>query len=143
MKLIIAGSREGFEIADVFVAMEESGFKDRVTEVVSGTARGVDRLPKAINSSGSSAHYFGNTVLEPTFFHGNKYVCYFKPFSSARNNQFHSPSLSGCCSTNGQRFVCFLNFDCPQFEEASSVGVRNPLLSFSSTTCENKHSIPQ
>ena len=47
MKLIIAGSREGFEIADVFVAMEESGFKERVTEVVSGTARGVDRLGEA------------------------------------------------------------------------------------------------
>src|SRR5690554_7371831 len=47
MKLIIAGSREGFEIADVFVAMEESGFKNRVTEVVSGTARGVDRLGEA------------------------------------------------------------------------------------------------
>lgn len=47
MKLIIAGSREGFEIADVFVAMEKSGFKGRVTEVVSGTARGVDRLGEA------------------------------------------------------------------------------------------------
>lgn len=47
MKLIIAGSREGFEISDVFAAMEESGFKDRVTEVVSGTARGVDRLGEA------------------------------------------------------------------------------------------------
>ena len=42
MKVIIAGSREGFEIADVFVAMRDSGFC--VTEVVSGTARGVDRL---------------------------------------------------------------------------------------------------
>lgn len=45
--MIIAGSREGFEIADVFVAMEESGFKNRVTEVVSGTARGVDRMGEA------------------------------------------------------------------------------------------------
>lgn len=44
MKLIIAGSREGFELFDVSNAMVESGFKERVTEVVSGTARGVDRL---------------------------------------------------------------------------------------------------
>lgn len=42
MKVIIAGSREGFEIADVFVAMKECGFE--VAEVVSGTARGVDKL---------------------------------------------------------------------------------------------------
>lgn len=42
MRVIIAGSREGFELEDVLVAMEESGFS--VTEVVSGTARGVDRL---------------------------------------------------------------------------------------------------
>lgn len=47
MKLIIAGSREGFELFDVSMAMAESGFKERVTEVVSGTARGVDRLGEA------------------------------------------------------------------------------------------------
>ena len=44
MKVIIAGSREGFELKDVFEAVENSGFKDKITEVVSGTARGVDRL---------------------------------------------------------------------------------------------------
>lgn len=42
MKVIIAGSREGFEYADVVIALEEAGFE--VTEVVSGTARGVDRF---------------------------------------------------------------------------------------------------
>lgn len=44
MKLIIAGSREGINEADVFTAMQESGFDKRVSEVVSGTARGVDRV---------------------------------------------------------------------------------------------------
>lgn len=45
MKVIIAGSREGFELADVFEAMEDCEFD--VSEVVSGTARGVDRLGEA------------------------------------------------------------------------------------------------
>lgn len=42
MKVIIAGSREGFTISDVREAVIYSGFN--ITEVVSGTARGVDRL---------------------------------------------------------------------------------------------------
>lgn len=42
MKVIIAGSREGFDLCDVYEAWGQSGFK--ITEVVSGTARGVDRL---------------------------------------------------------------------------------------------------
>jgi len=41
MKVIIAGSREGFVARNVFEAIEESKFK--ITEVVSGGARGVDR----------------------------------------------------------------------------------------------------
>ena len=41
MKVIIAGSREGFVARNVFEAIEESGFT--ITEVVSGTARGVDK----------------------------------------------------------------------------------------------------
>lgn len=42
MKVIIAGSREGFEIYNLYEAVGQSGFE--ITEVVSGTARGVDRL---------------------------------------------------------------------------------------------------
>lgn len=42
MKVIIAGSREITDYAIVERAIRESGFQ--VTEVVSGTARGVDRL---------------------------------------------------------------------------------------------------
>lgn len=42
MKVIIAGSREGFTIDDIREAVQESGFI--ITEVVSGAARGVDRL---------------------------------------------------------------------------------------------------
>jgi hypothetical protein len=42
MKTIIAGSREGFTIKDVRKACKDSGFT--ITEVVSGAARGVDRL---------------------------------------------------------------------------------------------------
>lgn len=41
MKVIVAGSREGFVARNVFEAIEESGFT--VSEVVSGTARGVDK----------------------------------------------------------------------------------------------------
>lgn len=47
MKLIIAGSREGIDEVDVFTAMQESGFDKRVSEIVSGTARGVDRMGEA------------------------------------------------------------------------------------------------
>lgn len=42
MKCVICGSREITDYAIVKQAIEESGFE--VTEVVSGTARGVDRL---------------------------------------------------------------------------------------------------
>lgn len=42
MKTIIAGSREGFTYQDVFLACEQSNYE--ITEVVSGTARGVDQL---------------------------------------------------------------------------------------------------
>lgn len=42
MKVIIAGSREGFVLEDVEAAILNSGFD--ITEVVSGTARGVDTL---------------------------------------------------------------------------------------------------
>jgi hypothetical protein len=41
MKTIIAGSRSGPSYSDVERAIQESGFK--ITEVVSGAARGVDR----------------------------------------------------------------------------------------------------
>ena len=41
MKVIVAGSREGFVARNVFEAIEESKFI--ITEVVSGTARGVDK----------------------------------------------------------------------------------------------------
>jgi hypothetical protein len=44
MKTIIAGSRGIEDIAVVAAAVEASGFRDRITEVVSGAARGVDRL---------------------------------------------------------------------------------------------------
>jgi hypothetical protein len=41
-KVIIAGSREGFDKYDIYIAIKESGFT--VDEVVSGGARGVDSL---------------------------------------------------------------------------------------------------
>jgi hypothetical protein len=43
MKVIIAGSRTGFVARNVFEAVEESPFVGKITEVVSGGARGVDR----------------------------------------------------------------------------------------------------
>ncbi len=43
MKVIVAGSREGFVARNVFEAIEESPFYGKITEVVSGGARGVDR----------------------------------------------------------------------------------------------------
>lgn len=45
MRVIVAGSREIADLATVARAIEYSGFK--VTEVVSGRARGVDRLGEA------------------------------------------------------------------------------------------------
>ena len=44
MKVIIAGSREGFTIEDVRIAVLNREFYGIITEVVSGAARGVDRL---------------------------------------------------------------------------------------------------
>lgn len=44
MKVIIAGSREGFTIEDVRIAVLNREFYGAITEVVSGAARGVDRL---------------------------------------------------------------------------------------------------
>lgn len=44
MKVIIAGSREGFTIEDVRIAVLNREFYGVITEVVSGGARGVDRL---------------------------------------------------------------------------------------------------
>ena len=44
MKTIIAGSRGITDIATVAAAIVASGFQDQITEVVSGAARGVDRL---------------------------------------------------------------------------------------------------
>lgn len=44
MKVIIAGSREGFGPEDVYRAIQQSGWMDKITEVVSGGARGTDRL---------------------------------------------------------------------------------------------------
>lgn len=41
MKVIVAGSRDGFVAKNVFEAIEESNFI--ITKVVSGTARGVDK----------------------------------------------------------------------------------------------------
>lgn len=43
MKVIIAGSRTGFVAKNVFEAVDESPFVGKITEVVSGTARGVDK----------------------------------------------------------------------------------------------------
>jgi hypothetical protein len=43
MKVIVAGSRDGFVAKNVFEAIEESPFVSDITEIVSGTARGVDR----------------------------------------------------------------------------------------------------
>jgi hypothetical protein len=42
MRVIIAGSRTGFVAKNVFEAIEESPFYGKITEIVSGTARGVD-----------------------------------------------------------------------------------------------------
>lgn len=42
MKVIIAGSRDGFVLRNVYEAIEESPFFTEIEEVVSGCARGVD-----------------------------------------------------------------------------------------------------
>lgn len=44
MKVIIAGSRSIADINIVIDAIHESGLRNRITEVVSGGARGVDQL---------------------------------------------------------------------------------------------------
>jgi len=43
MKVIIAGSRDGFVARNTYEAIEESPFFGKITEVVSGTAKGVDQ----------------------------------------------------------------------------------------------------
>jgi hypothetical protein len=42
MKVIVAGSREITSFKEVSLAIEKSGFE--ITEIISGTARGVDKL---------------------------------------------------------------------------------------------------
>jgi len=44
MRVIIAGSRDIIKYEDVYEAILESRWKDDITEVISGGARGVDRL---------------------------------------------------------------------------------------------------
>ena len=44
MKVIIAGSRSITDFSLVKKAMEESGWEEEITEIVSGCAHGVDRL---------------------------------------------------------------------------------------------------
>ena len=44
MRVIIAGSRDITEYTDVYEAILESRWKDDITEVISGGARGVDKL---------------------------------------------------------------------------------------------------
>jgi len=44
MKTIIAGSRSITDFSTVEKAVEESGWKNKITEIVSGCARGIDKL---------------------------------------------------------------------------------------------------
>lgn len=44
MKVIVAGSREGFTYQDVVHAIAQAGIAQDVTEIVSGGAKGVDRF---------------------------------------------------------------------------------------------------
>jgi hypothetical protein len=44
MKVVIFGSRSITDFSQVLRAVEASGVKDKITEIVSGTARGVDTL---------------------------------------------------------------------------------------------------
>ena len=76
MRTIIAGSREGFDYADVLCAVHECGWS--VTTVISGNARGVDSLgerfanhrqipceiyPANWNLHGKSAGYKRNELM--------------------------------------------------------------------------------
>lgn len=42
MRCIIAGSREGFTVGDVERAVDQSGWREEITTVLSGCQRGVD-----------------------------------------------------------------------------------------------------
>lgn len=44
MKVIIAGSRTIHDFNLILEVIEKSGFKDQITEIVSGFAKGVDKL---------------------------------------------------------------------------------------------------
>jgi hypothetical protein len=48
MKTIIAGSRKITDLGTVIKAISQCGFAEEITEVVSGTARGVDMLGEAM-----------------------------------------------------------------------------------------------
>lgn len=78
MKVIVAGSRDGFVAQNVFEAIEQSPFVDKITEIVSGTARGVDRdgeyyartnnipikqFPADWKNLGKSAGYIRNAAM--------------------------------------------------------------------------------
>lgn len=78
MKVIIAGSRDCTNIEHLFHAIAASGWAADITEVVSGTARGADRLgeqwaemhgvkcirmPAMWNIHGKSAGYKRNAVM--------------------------------------------------------------------------------
>lgn len=59
MKVIIAGSRSVQNYDIVKQAIEDSGFLPQITEVVSGTARGVDRLGERwAKENGISVRFF-------------------------------------------------------------------------------------
>lgn len=59
MRVIIAGSRDITKYDDVYEAIIESGWKDDITTVISGGARGVDKLGERFaNSNGIPVEHF-------------------------------------------------------------------------------------